>query len=379
MRNTIQEYLDLDETEKQDLWDHATIVFDTNVFLNLYRYTAKTRDVLLLAFDSFKDRLWMPNHIAHEFMKNRSGIIWEANHHYESLSSEANKFIESCRSELKLDSDDKDLNELKSQMENWIDSAKQKNLLVSKPSDDKILDKLLELFDGKVGAASSDEDMKKIEQEGKIRFAAKIPPGYKDSEKQKGDNLNNIYGDLIVWKQILTYASSEKKDIILVTNDQKEDWWEKLHNQTLGPRIELKREFFKDTERRFHMYSMRNFITRFENGRDIKIDRDTIDEIEFFSKVIRRKTSKQDLRDYYNSFESDEQAKAAKIRYEIMRLENKNRKRQNVVNQIREKYYSSKMPEDIETLLDNNITNFEKDTTRIEMLKEKLLNYTLLT
>lgn len=375
MRNTIKEYLDLAETEKQDLWDHATIVFDTNVFLNLYRYTAKTRELLLLAFDYFKDRLWMPNHIAHEFMKNRSKIIWESNHHYDSLNCETNKFIELCRSELKLDADDKDLKELKKQMVEWIEEAKRKNLLVSKPNDDKILEKLLVLFEGKVGAGFSEDNIKKIEQEGKVRYAAKVPPGYKDSNKQNGDNINNAYGDLIVWKQILNYASSEKRDIILVTNDQKEDWWEILHNQTLGPRIELKREFHKETSQRFYMYSMKSFITRFECGRNIKIDRDTINEIEFFANVIHHKTNRRDLKNYYNSLGSNDEAKAAKIRFEIMRLENKNKKRINVVNQNREKYISEKMPEDIETMVENNIANIEKDTVRIQMLKAELQQY----
>lgn len=49
MRNAIREYIELSETEKKALWDNATFVFDTNVFLNLYRYSKKTRDALLEA------------------------------------------------------------------------------------------------------------------------------------------------------------------------------------------------------------------------------------------------------------------------------------------------------------------------------------------
>ncbi len=377
MRKAIKEYLDLTEAEKQDLWEHATIVFDTNVFLNLYRYTAKTRDLLFLSFDNFKDRLWMPNHVAHEFMKNRSNIIWEANHHYESLNSEAGKFIKLCCSELKLDADDKDLNELKNHIEEWINLAKKKNMLVSRPNDDKILDKLLSLFDGKVGVGFSEEELKEIEKEGLKRYAGKIPPGYKDNAKQRSDDLNNVYGDLIVWKQIMNFASSQNKDIIFVTNDKKEDWWEIIHNQTLGPRIELKKEFSQNTTQRFYMYSMKSFVTRFENERDIKIDSDTIDEIEFFSNVIHHKTNKKDLKNYYKSFASVNDAKAAKYRFEIMRLENKNKKRMNVVNQNREKYSSSEMPKEIETMVENNIANIEKDILRIQKMKNELENYTI--
>ena len=71
MRNAIQEYLSYSDAEKLDLWNHATLVFDTNVLLNLYRYSDKTRKSLLAALNKLQARLWMPNHVAREFMKNR--------------------------------------------------------------------------------------------------------------------------------------------------------------------------------------------------------------------------------------------------------------------------------------------------------------------
>lgn len=371
MRKAVQEYLDLSEDEKQELWNHATFVFDTNVFLNLYRYTAKTRELLMAAFDSFSDRLWMPDHVACEFMKNRSNIIWESNNKYEVLSNEANKLVDSCRSQLNLDPADKDIAEMRSFLEQWIDAAKRKNIVVSKYTEDEILEKLLDLFDGKVGPKLSDEEKKAIEQEGKARYAAKIPPGYKDSEKKKDDDLNNTYGDLIVWKQILNYAKSAKTDIVLVTNDQKEDWWEILHGQTIGPRVELKREFSKETSQRFHMYSMRNFITLFESGRDKEVDKETIDEIEFFTKVLRHKSDKKALWDYYSSLESNEE-EAARLRFQIMRLENKNRKRRINVDYNREKYALGGMPKDTAEMVNNCLVHIEKDTAQIEKLKERL-------
>ena len=375
MRNAIREYIELTEEEKQDLWNHATIIFDTNVFLNLYRYTAKTRELLLLAFDSFKDRLWMPNHIAHEFMKNRSSIIWESNHHYETLSSEVEKFVELCRAELKLDADDPELRALNLHMKEWISAAKEKNLLVSKPAEDKILATLLQLFDGKVGAAFSEEELKKIEQDGKTRYAEKVPPGYKDNEKQKGAHTNNAYGDLIVWKQIMNYALSQKHDIILVTNDQKEDWWEILHNQTLGPRIELKREFSKETSQRFHMYSMKAFITRFEKSQDVQVDRETIDEIDFFSSVIHHRTQRRNLKEYYRSLANPDEARCAKLRFEIMKLENKNAKRWHTIEQNRKRYRSQRMPEDIQTMIGNCLKNIETDSARIQAMQLELEKY----
>ena len=193
------------------------------------------------------------------------------------------------------------------------------------------MEKLLSLYEGKVGNAFSKEDLEEEEKKGKERYSKNIPPGYKDSNKQKADNLNNVYGDYILWRQILNYAKSEKKDIILITNDQKEDWWYIEQGKTLGPRIELRKEFFDETGQRFHMYTMSNFIEMFESGNDTAVDKNTIDEIEFFSNVLYKKTPRSELKEYYDSFDSEIEARKAKIRYEIMRLERKNNKRWNTI------------------------------------------------
>ena len=109
MRNAIKEYLSYSDDEKLDLWNHATFVFDTNVLLNLYRYSDKTRKSLLTALNKLQERLWMPNHVAREFMKNRKNAIWGAIHQYEDLQHDADKFIALCASTVKLEKSDADI------------------------------------------------------------------------------------------------------------------------------------------------------------------------------------------------------------------------------------------------------------------------------
>ena len=89
-------------------------------------------------------------------------------------------------------------------------------------SKDDILDKLLLLFDGKVGEGFDKSKISEIEKEGADRYKKKIPPGYKDNKKS-----NNNYGDLIIWKELLQYAKENSKGIIFITGDRKEDWWNK--------------------------------------------------------------------------------------------------------------------------------------------------------
>ena len=372
MRNAIREYISLSDEEKQNLWDQATFVFDTNVLLNLYRYTEKTRRILLSALVELQDRLWMPNHVAHEFMKHRNNIIWETNHQYDTLQSEAEKFIESCRVTLKLEQSDEDLDKLRSHISGWIQKAKEENVAVNTSNDDSILDQLLTIYDGRVGPVFTPDEIRSLETEGKGRFAAEIPPGYKDAGKQKGENQNNMFGDLIVWKQILNYALSEKKDIIFVTNDQKEDWWEILHNQTIGPRAELRKEFADYTSQRFHMYTIRNFITRFENGGSVRIDRNTIDEIESYSNTSITSLQRMGLRSFRGEFDDYERDKIERMRFNLMRIERKNMKRMRAIKQIRAKYEGKNMPEDVETMLEQTITNFERDRKRLEKLQSIL-------
>lgn len=57
----------------------------------------------------------------------------------------------------------------------------------------------------------------------------------------------------------MEYAGSRKSDIIYVTHDQKKDWWQIAKGRTVGPRIELRKEFAEKTKQRFYMYSMESF------------------------------------------------------------------------------------------------------------------------
>ena len=99
MKNAIREFLDLNEQEKQDLWNKATFVFDTNVYLNLYRYSKETRDTLLLAMKERSDRIWMPYQVAWEYMRKRPEVIADSQTRYSELEKEV---LSSCKNKLRI-------------------------------------------------------------------------------------------------------------------------------------------------------------------------------------------------------------------------------------------------------------------------------------
>lgn len=58
--------------------------------------------------------------------------------------------------------------------------------------------------------------------DGEKRYKKENPPGYKDAKEKDGIRK---YSDLIWWKEVIQYARKSRKNIVLVTDDVKEDWW----------------------------------------------------------------------------------------------------------------------------------------------------------
>lgn len=140
-----------------------------------------------------------------------------------------------------------------------------------------ILDVLTELFDGNVGDGYENARLEEIYKEGLERYANKIPPGYKDSKKNCGNR--HRFGDLIIWFQIMEKAESADKDIIFVTDDEKEDWWELFEGFKTGPCRALIKEFRSVVgEHIIWFYTTERFLTEAKHRVGISIKPKTIEE-----------------------------------------------------------------------------------------------------
>lgn len=286
MKNAIKEYLELSKTEKAELWKNAVFIFDTNIFLNLYRYTEITRESLLKAMQQLSDRIWMPHQVAQELMKDRAKVIFDTLKIFDELNEEKEKFIANCREKLRRESKDTKIDNMSKEIDRHIKILKSESNYIKKVDDDEILNKLLKLFEDKVGAGFSESELDSIKREGVERYSRQTPPGYKDYKK--GEE-NNAFGDLIIWKEILQYAGANKKDIIYVTGDQKEDWWNRTNGRTLGPRVELRKEFAEKTNQKFHMYNMNGFLTYYKELQGTSIQQSAIDEVKSYEKFLEER------------------------------------------------------------------------------------------
>jgi hypothetical protein len=90
-----------------------------------------------------------------------------------------------------------------------------------------------------------------IFSEGYIRYRYKVPPGYMDdpqNNKNSSKDGVDVFGDLILWNQIIDYGCSEHLPIIFVTADVKEDWFHLDNGRLNSPREELISEFSEKTD-----------------------------------------------------------------------------------------------------------------------------------
>jgi len=144
---------------------------------------------------------------------------------------------------------------------------------------DDVLDSLEAYFN--VGREFTFSEIIEITKEGKHRYEFRIPPGYADfySKKKKG---TQIFGDLIIWKQILEFSKEIKKPIIFITNDTNKDndWCYLDINATetriSSPREELIKEIKDNSSVDFWMYNLPQFLYQANQHLNSEIKEETI-------------------------------------------------------------------------------------------------------
>ena len=143
-------------------------------------------------------------------------------------------------------------------------------------SEDHYADLLLALFDKKIGPAPDEKALEQLHEQAASRYEKKIPPGYSDL---KGKEIPRAYGDYIVWRQLMEIATKEKKNLIFVTDDSKEDWWAELSGKDIGPRHELLEEFHRETGQRGWLFSSKSFLIATNKAGSAKVADSVIEEV----------------------------------------------------------------------------------------------------
>ena len=234
------------------------IVLDTTVLLELYRQPANISLDVISALKRILTNIYIPRQVYEEYLKNYHKICGDEKKKYKKVTKELSDSLKKLQNDIA-----KKVGEYRKH--NYTDISKLQNNLNEKIKDTQNIitefekshhaeiqlnidflqnDKVKEFVDlllnqGNIGEKIPFSKKLLLLQEGQVRYENLIPPGFHDSAK----NGEAKYGDLFVWKDIITIAKEKNTNIIFVCNDTKEDWWEKNKDTPIDLRQELNEEF----------------------------------------------------------------------------------------------------------------------------------------
>lgn len=317
MKSTFTGFYNPSEEEINQAWkeDTTLFVFDTNVLLYLYSYAKNTKNDFFQILEKISNNIWLPYHVGLEYQRNRLKIVKNEKYNFSKIEKYLNDidniFTKNIK-DLNLEQRHPKLNDSTDKLHSEINVAikKYKKSLVTwdkkQPcvmSSDEIRKKINILFDNKIGEKPNNQEwLQQIYNDGKDRYENKVPPGYEDKkEKEKYpsfvySDLKYIpmYGDLIIWNQIIDKAKDENiKSVIFISDDVKEDWLYSIDvkgKKEIGARAELRDEIYqKSNINLFTILTTSDFMKDGKLNLNIDVSDESINEtkINFENKQIK--------------------------------------------------------------------------------------------
>lgn len=236
------------------------LVIDTNILLDFFRLRKDTIEQLLSILDNFKDKLWIPYHVACEYHQRHNEVISKQSIVYSQRSK-------SCSEQLKIikrDNEDNtahpylDTNQYKKVFTRLQQVAEIYADLSRKVFEDgyKRYNDIAEIFTNKVNTNDIDDLIKAAPEEAIQRKEKNCPLNVEKKD-------TNQYGDLIIWMEMLKYCASEGNTVFL-TNDK--EWFLEIDGKTICPHPSLRKEYFDVRGHNFYAYRLKQFIKNFQSS-----------------------------------------------------------------------------------------------------------------
>lgn len=284
MKTGFEYYYRPNKREVDAILQNGTLFFDTNVLLDVFRVEKKSAQILLKVFDHLKTRVKLPYHVVEEYHKDYLSVLVQQKVY---LKNAVNSLKDKEKGMVSF-ANGKDYSKLSKYAKTIMRQALEKasrsveisykttiKHLENEIQNDTLINKLSEIFTTCVLPSLTQQELEAIYSEGVSRYIGEVPPGYKDADKDKSGILKNpkgtpiktdsqnVFGDLVIWNEIIKYATTNQTDVIFVSNDVKEDWLCEICNEKHGPRIELLEEFHKKSGgHRILIYSFEQFILK---------------------------------------------------------------------------------------------------------------------
>lgn len=278
MREALRPFLAPSASEFATLWREAFFVFDTSTLLDVYRLGREATGDLLQAMEGLQDQVWLPYQVAEEFGRNRqraqSQNLCDTARRLETLQksmrSSQNGAERAITGDPEIAAIYKKLKTVEAEVEKALERITEKASKAQvHETDDPNLERLVAIFDGRVGARRTDlEDCKK---EARKRIDRKQQPGCGDRRKDGG------CGDFIIWKSIMEHAKTEQRPVIMITSDAK-DWMLDDKGCKKGPYPELRQEIQQFAGQDIWIYTTRQFLAHAKQNLSVDIADGTLAE-----------------------------------------------------------------------------------------------------
>lgn len=262
--------------EKSDVYgiiDNLVIIPDTNILLYLYKCSFNASKNIVDLLNKMKDKVIIPNRVYEEYISHKDNEQAKIDKKYDTFTKDLESQVDGLKRKIgnsisesrKYEFPDCDV--LETGINTWIDKMKNsitayERSLSSEKQNKSIqitnVEQIIQYWSNQQRIRQKPSIIETLEyiKEGEFRYRYKMPPGYMDEEKDKPskgekdtfETRVRKYGDLFVWKEILSIGSNtEANKVLFITNDVKEDWWilqgEQDNKIPVCMREELKQEY----------------------------------------------------------------------------------------------------------------------------------------
>ena len=269
----------------------ATVVVDTNVLFNLYRRSNSYRDDLFAVLERLGDRLFVPHQVLREYWRNRLDVIADRKKGHDEVVKQVGQHLRATSAALQQWAQSAvlsapEVDELTARVDSLAEGLRAAIAahqpiavgLAGGPATDPVLRRLEALLDGRVGAALPAAEWEDAVRKGAERVEKRVPPGYRDADKVGSDLPEGASGDYLFWSQAITEVTARGSDLVLVTDDQKEDWWLRHQSTFVGPRPELVAELDARCGARLFLLRTSELLQRADSAIDVPVRAESVEE-----------------------------------------------------------------------------------------------------
>jgi hypothetical protein len=230
----------MDWSGESDKLDAGVFVLDASTLLHLYRVEPAERASFLDRLHSVRDRLWVPHQAMHE---TRSRVHTVLSQRHRELSDRA-QWTENELSEVhgvlsmdfrrwgippvERETQLRAIATVRDDLVRFIRRRRDQHDLHSivDGHPDPLAEPIESLLEDRIGPEPTTKQLDTWRTDSDQRSRGRLPPSYADRRKSTEARHN----DCVIWHQIVEFARSARRPIILVTRDLKEIGWVEHHD-----------------------------------------------------------------------------------------------------------------------------------------------------